>query len=92
MLALRHFTHIRRLKRQLIHLRKLLDHIDIKNGAEADKDYDNPVAHGLQPTFILFPPLKDVVVAAVEDIQQGETSGRTGMAGVYLSIKEALNK
>jgi len=58
-----------------------------KFGAEADKDYDNPVAHGLHPIYMLFRPLKDVIVAAVEDIEQGESSGRSGMTGVYLSIK-----
>ena len=58
-----------------------------KSGAEAEKDYDNPVAHGLHPVYMLFQPMKDVLVAAVEDIEQGESSGRSGMTGVYLSIK-----
>lgn len=58
-----------------------------KFGAEADKDYDNPVAHGLHPIYMLFQPLKDVIVVAVEDIEQGESSGRSGMTGVYLTIK-----
>ena len=58
-----------------------------KFGAEADRDYDNPVAHGLHPIYMLFPPMKDVIVVAVEDIEQGESSGRSGMTGVYLTIR-----
>lgn len=59
-----------------------------KYGAEAEKDYNNPVAHGLHPVYMLLQPLKDVLVVAVEDIEQGDSSGRSGMAGVYLSIKD----
>lgn len=51
------------------------------------KDYENPVANGLHPIFMVFAPLNDVLVVAVEDIEQGEAANRTGMAGVYLSIK-----
>lgn len=58
-----------------------------KFGAEAEKDYNNPVGHGLHPVYMLFQPLKDVTIAAVEDIEQGDSSGRAGMTGVYLSIK-----
>ncbi|GGZ05338.1 hypothetical protein ACFFTM_02575 [Pseudoduganella plicata] len=58
-----------------------------KFGADADKDYNNPVGHGLHPVYMLFQPLKDVTIAAVEDIEQGDSSGRAGMTGVYLSIK-----
>jgi hypothetical protein len=57
-----------------------------KSGSDAQKDYDNPVAHNLHPVYMLLPPLKDVIVAAVEDLEIGDT--RPGMAGVFLSIKD----
>jgi hypothetical protein len=56
-----------------------------KNGAEAEKDYDNPVSHNLHPVYMVLPPLKDIVVVAVEDVEFGDS--RPGMAGVFLSIR-----
>ena len=58
-----------------------------KNGAKVGKEYDNPVSHGFHPIFMLFPAKNDIIVAAVEDIEEGESADRTGMASVYLSIK-----
>lgn len=69
-------------------LAKLIgSHSYTKFGKDIGKDYDNPVAHGLHPVFMVFPAMKDVLVVAVEDIEQGEGADRTGMGGVYLSIK-----
>jgi hypothetical protein len=62
-------------------------HTYTKNGAAGDKDYDNPVARNLHPIYMLLPPLKDVLVVAVEDVEQGEAVGRGGIHGVYLDIK-----
>lgn len=36
---------------------------------------------------MLLLPLKDVLVVGVEDIEQADSTGRSGMAAVYLSIK-----
>lgn len=58
-----------------------------KNGAKVGKEYDNPVSHGFHPIFMLFPAKNDTIIAAVEDIEEGESSNRTGMTSVYLSIK-----
>jgi hypothetical protein len=52
------------------------------NNAE---DYDDPLSNGLHPVFMLLPPLGDVLLVRVEDMQGGEV--RDGIGGVFLSIK-----
>lgn len=52
------------------------------NNAE---DYDDPVSNGLHPVFMLLPPLGDVLLVRVEDLEGGED--RDGIGGVFLSIK-----
>lgn len=63
-------------------------HLYIKNGAKGDKDYDNPLAHNLHPVYFLLPPLKNVLVVAVQDKQQGEDSNRSGIDDLYLVIRD----
>jgi hypothetical protein len=59
-----------------------------KNGARyAGEDYDNPGAHGLHPVFTVLPPMKNVIVVRVDDLE-GRNDERDVMAGVYLAIKD----
>jgi hypothetical protein len=50
------------------------------------EDYDNPVSHGLHPLFIVFPPMKDVILVRVADLEGGDEQ-RDTMSGAYLAIK-----
>lgn len=60
----------------------------LKGGANgASSDYDNPVANNLHPVVLIFPPLKNVVLVRVEDIE-GADDARDQMSGVYLAIKD----
>lgn len=56
-----------------------------KSASTAPKDYDNPVANKLNPVYMLLPPLKDVMVVAVEDLDKNDA--RPGMGAVYLAVK-----
>ena len=58
-----------------------------KGGASHADDYANPFAHNLHPTFMLLPPLKDVLVVRVDDME-GQDESRDTMSGVYLAIKD----
>lgn len=63
-------------------------HEYLKGGANgASGDYDNPVANNLHPVVLIFPPLKNVVLVRVEDIE-GADDARDQMNGVYLAIKD----
>lgn len=57
-----------------------------KGGARNEsEDYDDPVAHDLHPVFLVFPPLKDVVLVRVDDLEKAEE--RDPIKGAYLAIK-----
>lgn len=57
-----------------------------KGGARNEsEDYDDPVAHDLHPVFLVFPPLKDVVLIRVDDLEMAEE--RDPIKGAYLAIK-----
>lgn len=57
-----------------------------KGGARNEsEDYDDPVAHDLHPVFLVFPPLKDVVLIRVDDLEKAEE--RDPIKGAYLAIK-----
>lgn len=57
-----------------------------KRGARhGTEDYDNPVANGLHPVFLVFPPLGDVILVRVDDIEN--TENRDAISGAYISIK-----
>ena len=58
-----------------------------KGGASHADDYSPPFASKLQPTFVILPPLKDVLVVRVDDLQGGNEQ-RDVMSGVYLVIKD----
>jgi hypothetical protein len=49
------------------------------------EDYNDPVAHGLHPVFVVFPPLKEVVLVRVDDLERAEE--RDPIKGAYLAIK-----
>jgi hypothetical protein len=58
-----------------------------KGGARNDsEDYNNPVANNLHPVFLVFPPLGDVVLVRVDDVERAED--RDVIKGAYLSIKD----
>lgn len=59
-----------------------------KGGARNAEDYDNPLANNLHPTFMILPPLKDVLVVRVDDFEPGIKEQRDMMSGAYLSIKD----
>lgn len=54
-------------------------------GRNGTADYDNPVSNGLHPLFLVFPPLGDVVLARVDDLERTESRDVTSTA--YISIK-----
>jgi hypothetical protein len=51
-----------------------------------DEDYDNPLSNGLHPVFILLPPLGDVLLVRVDDLETSDDS-REGIGGANLAIK-----
>jgi hypothetical protein len=51
------------------------------------QDYDDPVAHGLHPVYMVLPPLKNVTLVRVED-REGNADQRDMFSGAYLSIKD----
>jgi hypothetical protein len=62
-----------------------------KHGAlsNSTQDYDNPVAHGLHPVFLVFPPLGDVLLVRVDDME-GSEDDRDSVGGMYLAIKSGV--
>lgn len=57
-----------------------------KGGAENEsEDYNNPVANNLHPVFLVFPPMGDVVLVRVDDMEKAEE--RDPIRGAYISIK-----
>ena len=68
-------------------LTQLIGTHNYKKGGARDADgYDNPLANNLHPTFMILPPLKDVLLVRVEDFESGDEQ-RDTMPGVYLAIK-----
>ncbi|MBC7750984.1 MAG: hypothetical protein H7Z73_04585 [Candidatus Saccharibacteria bacterium] len=59
-----------------------------KGGARNVSSYDNPFKYNLHPVFVLLPPLKDVLIAAVIDLEPGPNENRDTMSGAFLAIKE----
>ena len=58
-----------------------------KNGARYADDYAPPFASKLHPTFVILPPLKDVLIVRVDDLESGNEE-RDVMSGAYLAIKD----
>jgi hypothetical protein len=59
-----------------------------KGGARNAEDYDNPLANNLHPTFMILPPLHDVLIVRVDDFEPGPNEQRDTMSGAYLAIKD----
>jgi len=57
-----------------------------KGGARDAEDYAPPFASKLHPVFVVLPPLKDVLIVRVNDLEGGNEE-RDTMPGVYLAIK-----
>lgn len=61
-------------------------HLYQKGGAENEsEDYNNPVSNNLHPVFLVFPPMGDVVLVRVDDMEKAEE--RDPIRGVYIAIK-----
>ena len=58
-----------------------------KGGARYAEDYAPPFANKLHPVFIMLPPMKDVLLVRVDDLEQGPSEQRDVMSGVFLAIK-----
>jgi hypothetical protein len=58
-----------------------------QGGARHADDYVNPFANKLHPTFVVLPPLKDVVLVRVDDLEPGLGEKRDTMSGAFLAIK-----
>ena len=58
-----------------------------KAGASHADDYAPPFANGMTPTFLVFPPLKDVTLVRVDDFNIGKPDSRDPMSGVFVSVK-----
>jgi hypothetical protein len=57
-----------------------------KGGAENESgDYNNPVANNLHPVFLVFPPLKSVILIRVDDMENA--NDRDPIRGAYISTK-----
>lgn len=59
-----------------------------KGGARNSDDYDNPLANNLHPTFMILPPLNDILLVRVDDFEPGPNEQRDTMSGAYLAIKD----
>jgi hypothetical protein len=61
-------------------------HLYQKGGAENEsEDYNNPVSNNLHPVFLVFPPMGDVLLVRVDDMERAEE--RDPIRGAYISIK-----
>ena len=61
---------------------------DYKQASAGDADdYNNPFAQKLHPVFLVLPPLKDVVLVRVDDMEPGVGEKRETMSGAFLAIK-----
>jgi len=58
-----------------------------KRGAQMATDYAPPFSNNLRPVYTVLPPMKDVVVVHVEDLEP-RNGTREVMSGVFLSIKD----
>jgi hypothetical protein len=58
-----------------------------KGGAEVAFEYAPPFASNLHPTYVVLPPLKDVLLVRVDDLEPGNNENRDTMYGAYLAVK-----
>jgi hypothetical protein len=52
-------------------------------------DYDDPLSNGLHPVYMILPPLKDVQLVRVDDMD-GNAEDRDIFSGAYISIKNGV--
>ena len=64
-------------------------HYYIRGNPKYNQDYDDPVAHGLHPLYMVLPPLKDVFLVRVQD-SEGNGEDRDVFSGAYLTIKNGI--
>jgi hypothetical protein len=58
-----------------------------KGGARNESgDYNDPFSNGLHPVFLVFPPMRDVIVIRVDDIERAQE--RDPIRGAYLVVKD----
>jgi hypothetical protein len=58
-----------------------------KSGASHAQEYANPFEHGMTPAFLVFPPLKDVALLRVDDLNIGKPDSRDLMSAVFVSVR-----
>jgi hypothetical protein len=70
-------------------LSKLVGSHDYQKGGagSAKDDYNNPLAHGLHPVFLVFPAMGDVTVVRVDDFES-RNGQRDPISGAYLVMKD----
>jgi hypothetical protein len=61
-------------------------HHYIKGDVNYSNDYDDPFSNGLHPVYMVLPPLNDVSLIRVEDLE-GNADERDMYSGSYLSIR-----
>lgn len=61
-------------------------HLYSSFGKDATSDYDDPHSKGLTPVYIVLPPMNDVVLVRVDDLEPAGEK-RDAFSGAYLSIK-----
>jgi hypothetical protein len=59
-----------------------------QGGARYADDYANPFANKLHPVFVMLPPMEDVLLVRVDDMEPGPNEQRDVMSGVFLAIKD----
>ncbi len=52
------------------------------------KDYNNPIQHNLHPVFLIFPPMGDVLLVRVDDMERANS--RDPIRGAYIAIKNGV--
>jgi len=62
-------------------------HHYIKSAPTSGNAYNDPVANGYHPIYVILPALGDGTLVRVED-NEGDAEERDPLAGVYLSIKD----
>ncbi|MCE3605070.1 hypothetical protein LXA47_15820 [Massilia sp. P8910] len=62
-------------------------HRFVKDPSSPYAYYDNPFANGLHPLFMIFTPLKDVLLVRVDDFDKIVNEERERFGGSYLAIK-----
>ncbi len=81
-----YFPYVADAKNADVLARSIGQHDYAKGGRDHAQDYAPPFASGLHPVFLVLPPLQDVQLVRVEDLEGGDEQ-RDTMSGVYLAIR-----